>query len=99
MMARSMDAPVPFATSGCSMATVQAPPIASRRNPAATSSIAGAPSGTASRMASHGPKIAPMVPPTARTPKMRLLCSSVNLSAISAQNTIVLNRLNTLNQT
>ena len=57
------------------------------------------PSGSTSTLASHGPKMAPSVPPTAMTPKIRLLCSSVNRSAISAQNTIVLNRLKTLNQT
>ena len=57
------------------------------------------PSGSASLDASHGPAIAPSVPPTAITPKSRLLCSSANRSAISAQNTIVANRLKTLNQT
>ena len=57
------------------------------------------PSGLASCDASQGPTIAPSVPPTAITPKSRLLCSSENRSAMSAQNTIVANRLKTLNQT
>jgi hypothetical protein len=57
------------------------------------------PSGSASRAASQGPKIAPSVPPTAISAKKRLLCSSEKRSAISAQNTIVTNRLKTLNQT
>ena len=43
--------------------------------------------------------MAPSVPPTLMTPKSRLLCSSANRSAMSAQKTIVENRLNTLNQT
>ena len=50
-------------------------------------------------LASQGPKIAPRVPPTAMAPKSRFDCSSENRSAISAQNSIVAKRLNTLNQT
>ena len=50
-------------------------------------------------LASHGPTIAPMVPPTAIAPNSRLLCSSEKRSAMSAQKTIVLNRLKTLYQT
>jgi len=57
------------------------------------------PSGAASCDASHGPAIAPSVPPTAIRPKKRLPCSSVKRSAISAQNTMVANRLKTLNHT
>jgi hypothetical protein len=57
------------------------------------------PIGSANFEASHGPVMAPDVPPTAITPKSRLLCSSENRSAIRPQNTIVANRLNTLNQT
>ena len=57
------------------------------------------PSGRASCDASHGPKIAPSVPPTETGAKQRRACSLVKRSAISAQNTMVANRLNTLNQT
>jgi hypothetical protein len=88
----------PF-VSGCSRVTSQAAPTATHRKAAETRSSAGAPSGRASVLASHGPTIAPMVPPTAIAPNSRLLCSSVKRSAISAQNTIVANRLKTLYQT
>lgn len=43
--------------------------------------------------------MAPSVPPTAITPKSRLLCSSEKRSAIRPQKTMVANRLKTLNQT
>src|SRR5687768_10618059 len=55
--------------------------------------------GFASCDASQGPAIAPNVPPTAITPKSRLLCSSEKRSTIRAQKTIVAKKLNTLNQT
>ena len=47
------------------------------------------PSGSASREASHGPKSAPSVPPTAISANSRLPCSLLKRSASSAQNTIV----------
>ena len=80
-------------------ATAQASTSARIRKPADTSSKAGVPSGFASTEASHGPKMAPRVPPTEIKAKKRLLCSRENRSAISAQNSMVANRLNTLNQT
>jgi hypothetical protein len=43
--------------------------------------------------------MAPSEPPTAITPKSRLLCSSEKRSAIKPQNTIVAKRLKTLYQT
>ncbi len=49
--------------------------------------------------ASQGPKMAPRVPPTATTGNSLFDSSSEKRSAISAQNTMVLNRLKTLNQT
>ena len=93
---------------GCSAAAVRsgamrtsshATTSASSRNPAAIGSSAGVPSGSASRPASHGPKIAPAVPPTEISANSRLPWSLEKRSAISAQNTMVTNRLNTLNHT
>jgi len=72
---------------------------AASRKPPATSNRLGVPSGTARRDVSHGPKIAPSVPPTEISAKKRLPWSLVNRSASSAQNTMVTNRLKTLNQT
>lgn len=72
---------------------------ASSRKPEDTSNRPAVPTGRTSTDASHGPKIAPSVPPTEIRPKKRLPCSSVKRSAMSAQNTMVENRLNTLNQT
>jgi hypothetical protein len=67
-------------------------------NPTEISRRVAVPSGSASRAASSGPRIAPRVPPTAITPNSRLLWASVKRSAIKAQNTIVTKRLKTLYQ-
>ena len=51
------------------------------------------------KTATYSPQIAPSVPPTEISAKKRLPWSLVKRSANSAQNTMVTNRLNTLNQT
>ena len=68
LFAAAWSAARPAFCSGCSQATTPAAPIAARRNPADTSIIAAVPSGSTSTLASHGPKMAPSVPPTAIAP-------------------------------
>jgi hypothetical protein len=84
---------------GWKCATARIESTARPSEPAATSRSAAVPNGIASCDASQGPAIAPNVPPTAITPKSRLLCSSEKRSTIRAQKTIVAKKLNTLNQT
>src|SRR5947208_317627 len=72
--------------------------IASSSRPAATSNMPVGPTQVTSPLVSREPTIAPSVPPTPIKAYRRLLCSVVNRSDISAQNTDSANRLNTLVQ-
>ncbi|MCY1379342.1 hypothetical protein D9M69_670520 [compost metagenome] len=69
------------------------------RNPAETSRRLAVPSGSASCEVSQGPTIAPSVPPMEISAKKRPPWSLVKRSDINAQNTMMANRLNTLNHT
>ena len=85
--------------SGWRRATTVAATTARIRKPTATRTRLAVPILSTYVHASQGPNIAPRVPPTATTPKSRFDCSSENRSTMSAQKTMVLNRLKTLNQT
>ena len=70
------------------------------RNPAAASSSRPlSPSRPTSSRVSSGPAIDPILPPAAISANSRVACAAVNISTIRLQNTEIMNRLATLNQT